>query len=195
MGWRTLCAWVLSRFSSVWLFATPWTIAHQALFIGFTRQEYWSGLPFLSPADLPQPGIKPASPMSPALAGGFFTASATGEAPLTHIYDCTSSLTFSSVQFSSVQSLSHVPFFATPWTAVCKASLSTTNSWSLLKCMSIESVTQPSQPLSSPSPHTFNLSHHQGLFQWVSSSHHVAQVLAFQFQHQCFQWIFRNGFL
>ena len=50
---------------------------------------------------------------------------------------------------------------------------------------------QPSHPLSSPSPPTFNLSQHQGLFQWVSSSRHVAKVLEFQSQYQSFQWIFR----
>ena len=47
---------------------------------------------------------------------------------------------------------------------------------------------QPSHPLSSPSPPALNLSQHQGLFQWVSSSHHVAKVLEFQLQHQSFQW-------
>ena len=52
----------------VWLFATPWTVAHQApLSMGFSRQEYWSGLPFPSPGDLPNPGIEPASLASPAL--------------------------------------------------------------------------------------------------------------------------------
>ena len=51
---------------------------------------------------------------------------------------------------------------------------------------------QPPHPLSSPSPPAFNLSQHQGLFQWVSSSH---QVLEFQLQHQFFQWIFRTDFL
>ena len=52
-------------------FATPRTVAYQApLSMGFPKQEYWSGLPFPSPRDLPDPGIKP---MSPALAGGFFT--------------------------------------------------------------------------------------------------------------------------
>ena len=54
---------------------------------------------------------------------------------------------------------------------------------------------QPSHPLSSPSPPTFNLSQHQGLFQWVSSSHQVAKVLGFQLQHRSFQWIFRTDFL
>ena len=54
---------------------------------------------------------------------------------------------------------------------------------------------QPSHPLSSPFPPAFNLSQHQGLFQWVSSLHQVAKVLEFQFQHQSFQWIFRIDFL
>ena len=54
----------LSRLlSRVQLYVTPWTVAHQApLSIGFSRQEYWSGLPFPSPGDLPDPGIKPRSP-------------------------------------------------------------------------------------------------------------------------------------
>ena len=50
--------------------------------MGFSTQEYWSGLPFLSPEDLPDPGIKPASLASPALAGGFFTTSAPRGSPL-----------------------------------------------------------------------------------------------------------------
>ena len=59
---------------------TPWTVAHQApLSMEFSRQEYWSGLPFPIPGDLPDPGIEPTSPVSPALAGGFFTMSATWE--------------------------------------------------------------------------------------------------------------------
>ena len=64
-----------------WLFETPWTVTHQALLsMGFSRQEYWMGLPFPTPGDLPKPGIKPGSLMSPALAGGFFTTSPTWEA-------------------------------------------------------------------------------------------------------------------
>ena len=54
---------------------------------------------------------------------------------------------------------------------------------------------QPSHPLSSPSPPAFNLSQHQGLFQWLSSSHQVAKVLEFQLQHQAFQWTFRTDLL
>ena len=56
-------------------------------------------------------------------------------------------------------------------------------------------VIQPSHPLSSPSPPAFNLSQHQGFFQWVSSSHQVAKGLEFQLQHQSFQWIFRVDLL
>ena len=54
---------------------------------------------------------------------------------------------------------------------------------------------QPSHPLLPPSPSAFNLSQHQGLFQWVDSSHQVAKVLEFQLQHQSFQWVFRIDFL
>ena len=53
---------------------------------------------------------------------------------------------------------------------------------------------QPSHPVSPPSPSAVNHSQHQDLFKWVSSSHQVAQVLEFQFQHQSFQWIFRTDF-
>ena len=70
--------------------------------------------------------------------------------------------------FSSVQLLSCVRLFATPWTAACKASLSITNSRSLLKRVHrVYDAIQPSHPLSSPSPPAFNLSQHQGLFKWV----------------------------
>ena len=69
---------MLSHFSCVPLFAIPWTVARQApLSLGFSRQGYWSGLPFPPPGDLPHPGIKPASLMSHALASRFFTTSAT----------------------------------------------------------------------------------------------------------------------
>ena len=67
--------------SCVQLVVTPWTIAHQApLSMGFSRQEYWSGLPCPPPGDLPDPGIEPVSLMSPALAGRFLTTSTTWEA-------------------------------------------------------------------------------------------------------------------
>ena len=70
-------ACMLSHFSRVRLFATLWTVAHQApLSMGFSRQEYWSGLPCPPPGDLPNPGMEPASLTSPALAGELFTTSA-----------------------------------------------------------------------------------------------------------------------
>ena len=76
-----LCCAVLSHFSHVPLFATLSTVACQvSLSMGFSRQEYWNRLPFLSPGDLPDPGIEPVSLMPPALAGGFFTTGTTWEA-------------------------------------------------------------------------------------------------------------------
>ena len=70
-------ACMLSHFSRVQLFATLWTVAHQdPLSMGFSRQEYWSGLPCPPPGDLPNQGIKPTSLKSPALASNFFTISA-----------------------------------------------------------------------------------------------------------------------
>ena len=72
----------LNRFSRVQRCAIIWTVAPQApLSMGFSRQEYWSGWPFPSPGDIPNPGIKPASLTSPALAGGFFTTNTTWETP------------------------------------------------------------------------------------------------------------------
>ena len=74
-------ALVLSSFSPTQLFATLWNVAHMApLSMGFSRQEHWSGLPCPLPGDLPDPGIKPSSLMSPAMLGEFFTTSATWEA-------------------------------------------------------------------------------------------------------------------
>ena len=78
---------------------------------------------------------------------------------------------------SSAQSLSRVWLFATPWTTARQASLSITNSWSTQTHVHwVSDAIQPSYPLSSPSPPALNLSQHQGLFKWVSSSHHVAKV-------------------
>ena len=66
--------------SHVWLFVTPWNVARLAPFsMGFSRQEYWGGLLFPSPGDLPNPRIEAVSLMSSSLAGGFFTTSATWE--------------------------------------------------------------------------------------------------------------------
>ena len=76
-------ACVLNCFSHTPLFATPWTVAHQApLSMGFSRQEYWSWLPCPSPGELPNLGMEPVSLLSPLSAGRFFTTSATWEAQL-----------------------------------------------------------------------------------------------------------------
>ena len=80
---RRMRAWVLSHCSRVWLFATPWTTAYQApVSMGFSRQEYWSGLPCPSPGDLPDPGIEPKSPV---LASRFFATNTTWEAQVIHL--------------------------------------------------------------------------------------------------------------
>ena len=71
------CAQSLSH---IWLFATPWTVAHRAaLSMGFSRQEYWSGLPFPLPGDLPGLGTEASCLMTPALAGRFFTTEPPGK--------------------------------------------------------------------------------------------------------------------
>ena len=76
-------ACVLSYFSYIQLFTTSWTVAHQALLsMGFSRQEYWSGFLWPPPGALPDPGIEPASLVSPALVEGFFTTSITWEAKI-----------------------------------------------------------------------------------------------------------------
>ena len=92
---------------------------------------------------------------------------------------------------SSLQSLNHVWLFATPWTTA----------WTRPPCPSptprptqthvpwVNDAIQPSHPLSTLSPPALNLSQHQGLFRWVSSSHQEAKVLEFQLQHQSFQWV------
>ena len=100
-------------------------------------------------------------------------------------------------KYSSVQPLSPVRLFATPWTAACQPSLSITNShFGLLSHVHwVSDAIQPSHPLSSCSPPAFNLPQHQGLFKWVSFSHQVVKVLEFQLQYQSFQWIFRTDFL
>ena len=88
----------IQSLSHVQLFVTPWTVACQAsLSIGFSRQEYCSGLPFPPPWDLSHPGIKPSSLVFPALAGGFFTTVPPGKLPLDNLYYKTSSAHFSSI--------------------------------------------------------------------------------------------------
>ena len=95
-----------------------------------------------------------------------------------------------------VQSVSYLRLFTTPWTVAHQAFLSFTTSQILLKLMSIDLV-MPSNhliPLLPPSLLALNLSQYQGLSQWVSSSHQVAEVLESQPHHQSFQWIGETSF-
>ena len=130
---------------------------------GILQSEYWNALPFPCPGGLLSPGINPKSLTYPALADRFFTTSAT------------------SVQLSSVtqscQTLGNPMDCSTPGLPVHHQLLEFTQThvhW-------VSDAIQPSHPLSSPSPPTFNLSQHQGLFKWVSSLHQVAKVLELQF--------------
>ena len=98
--------------------------------------------------------------------------------------------------FSSGQSLGRVWLFVTPWTAARQASLSITDSWSLLRLMSIESIMLSNHlVLCCPLLLLPSIFSSIRIFQWVSSLHQVAKVLEFQLQHQSFQWIFRADFL
>ena len=98
--------------------------------------------------------------------------------------------------FSSVQLLSRVRLFVTPWITALQASLSITNSRSYSNSCPLSWCCH--QAISSsvaPSPPAPNPSQHQVLFQWVNSSHEVAKVLEFQLQHQSFQWTPRTDLL
>ena len=137
-----MCAQSLSH---IWLFATPWTLACQApLSMEFSRQEYWSGLPFPFPGDLPNPGIEPASL---ALEGMFLTTAAAKSLqscptlcdprdgsppgfPVPGILQART-LEWVAISFSNagkwkvkVKSLSRVQLLATPWAAAYQAPLS-----------------------------------------------------------------------
>ena len=96
-----------------------------------------------------------------------------------------------------LSSFSRVRLFVTPWIAARQASLYFTISWSLLKLMShwVSDTIQPSHPLLSPFLSALSLSQHEGLYQWISSSHQATKVLELQLQHQSFQWIFKVDLL
>ena len=102
---------------------------------------------------------------------------------------------FSWVQF--VKLLSHVHLFVTPWIAARQVSTAHHQlpESTQTHVHRVSDAIQPSHPLSSPFPPAFNLSQHQDLFQWVSSSHQVAKVLELQLQHLSFKWIFRTELL
>ena len=96
--------------SRVRIFVTPWTVAYQApMSMGFSRQEYWSGLPFPSPGDLPNPGIDPGFPT--------LEADALTSEPPGNVYLI--------LKWSEVKSLSRVGLFVTPWTVAYQPPQST----------------------------------------------------------------------
>ena len=193
---------MLIHFSCVQLFATLWTVACQAP-MGFSRQEYWSGLPCLLPGHLPNPGIKP---LSPVLQADYLLLSHRGspkdtlynmhfwltniefshqhcnlclnKANLTHVFFPD---TCGMLPFSSVQLLSPVQLFATSWITAHQACLSITNYQKSIRLTSIEAVMPSSHlilccPLLLLTPIPPSIS----LFQWVNTSHEVAKVLDFQ---------------
>ena len=150
----------------------PWSM-------GFSRQEYWSGLLCPSPGDLPDPGIELRFPVS-CILGRFFT----------HWGICEALSFLLSWVTHSFPTLCDPMECSTPGFSVHHQLLKLAQT----HVHQVSDAIQPSYPLSSLSP-VFTLFQYQGLFQWFSSSHQVAKVLEFQFQHQSFQWIFMTDFL
>ena len=156
-------AWSLS---CVELFVTPWTVGHQApLSVGFFKQEYWSGLPFPTLGDLHDNEIKPTSPVSPALQVDSLLLRNLGShlATICCCYSITKSCPTLCISLNYITPgfpvLRYLPEFAqTHIHRVCDA-------------------IQTSHPLLPPSSPALNLVQHQGLFQWVGSSHQVAKIL------------------
>ena len=142
---------------------TTWTVAHQApLSIGFTRQEYQSGLPFPSPEDLPNPGTES---MFTALAGRSFTTEPPGK-PIQYssLMIDLFFLIFSSVQFSSVAQL--CPTLCNPMShSTPGLPVHHQLSFSQTHVHRVGDAIQPSHALPSPSPPAPNPSQPQGLFQ------------------------------
>ena len=146
---------------------------------GFSKQEYWNALPYPPPGNLPNPGIKP---RSLALKGDSLLSEPPGK-PTTVIQ-------FSSVA-QSCPSLCDPVNNSTPGLPVHHQLPEFTQT----HVHRVSDAIQPSHPLLPPSPPAPNPSQHQGLFQWVNSSHQVAKVLEFQLQHQSFQWTPRTDLL
>ena len=144
----------------------------------FSRQEYWSGCHTVFQGIFPTQG----SSLGPMHCRQILSIWATRE-------------TFYTFQFSSVTQ--SYPALCNPMDC-CTPGFLVHHQLQKLAQTHVRWVSdsiQPSHSLSSPSPPAFNLSQHQGLFQWVSSSYQVAKVSEFQLQHQSFQWIFGTDFL
>ena len=190
------CCLVSKSCPTLFSFATPWTVAHQApLFMWFPRREHWSGLPFPSPGESFQP--KDQAYLS-FISRCILYCWATREAQSHGYWPQTQKFAIPSEKWNQPSSVTQSCL--TLWDPTDCSMPGLPVHHQLLEFTQthvhwVGDAIQPSYTLSSPSPPTFNLSQHQGLFQWVSSLHHVAKVLEFQFQHQSFQWIFRVDFL
>ena len=103
--------------------------------------------------------------------------------------------TGNSVQFSSVAHLCLTLCNPMNWSTPCLPVHHQLLEPTKTHVHQVTDAIQLSHPLSSPSPPAFTLSQHQGLFQWISYSRHVAKILEFQYQHQSFQWIFRIDYI
>ena len=163
LNWTNLSASEVEvkSLSHVWLFVTPWTVAGQdPLSMGFSRQEYWSGLPCPPPGDLSDSGMEPA--------GSWILSQF-----MIYLWP---------LKVVVVQSINCVWLSATPMkcstTDFCV--LHYLPEFAQTHVRWISDVIHPSHPLSHPSPPALNLSQRKGLFYCVSSLHQVAKVLELQ---------------
>ena len=189
--------------SCVRLFATPWTQYTRPPCPSPTPRAYpnscplsWWYHPTISSSVVPFSSCFESFPPSGSFQKSQFFSSggqSIGVSASASILPMT--IQFSSVQFSSVSqscltlcdSMNH----STPGLPVHHQLLESIQT----HVHQVGDPIQPSHPLLSPSPPAFNLSQHQGLFKWVSSSHQVAKILTFQLQHQSFQWTSRTDLL
>ena len=187
---RSICIRARSL-SRVWLFKTSWTVACLApLSVGFSRREYWSGLPCLSP----EVHLYWCKWQDYICFYGWIKFYCMNISQFLYPFTYRWALRFSPyLQFSSVAQ--SCPTFcslmncSTPGLPVHHQLPEFTQT----HVYRVGDAIQPSHPLSSPSPPAFNPSQHQGLFQWVNSLHDVAKVL--ELQHQSFQWTPRTDIL
>ena len=178
-------------FSHVWCFVTPRTVAHQApLSMAFSKQEYRSGLLCPPPVDLPYPGIKP-TPVYVSCIGRriLYHQCSLGRCIImigrneillwNRLLSCLN-------QLSSVTQLHPTLCDPMDYSMPGFPVLHHLPELAQTHVHRVGDAIQPSHPLSFPSPPAFNLSQHQSLFQWVSSSHQAAEVLEFQLLHRSF---------
>ena len=165
-------------FVSSWLFFSCYWLSHRSHCPSVHRISLMNLRPFLLP--------------SPWREGTLFFLKQERK----YFYFIRSYFTCFDSHFSSVQSLSHVRLFVTEWwqhaRPPCPSQLLEPTQTHVHQ---VSDAIQSSHPLLSPSLSAFNLSQHQGLFKWVSSSHQMAKVLEFQIQDQSFQWILRSDLL